>query len=145
MTEPTGRSGSGFELLPHTADVKVSAWAPGREDCLAQAVRAMVAAFADVRDVRPQRLIGIRCAPAECATQLVEVLEEAIYLIDAEDVVPVVVSLAGTGDGGLVGQFGVADRAQVTVVGPAPKAVTHHGLRCVRTDGHWQAEAVIDV
>lgn len=47
-------------MLPHTADVMVSAWAPTVEGCLAQAVRGMVSCFADIRTVRPERLVVTR-------------------------------------------------------------------------------------
>ena len=43
----------GYELLPHTADVMLSAWGPTTEDCLAEAARALVACVADVREARP--------------------------------------------------------------------------------------------
>jgi SHS2 domain-containing protein len=138
-------SGSGYELLPHTADVLLSVWAPTMEGCLVEAVRAMVAAFAEVREVRPVRMVGFTCDPAPAAELLVAVLEEAIYLIDTEDVVPVVVAVARGGEGGLVGQFGVADRGEVPIVGPAPKAVTRHGLGLAPAGECWRGEVVIDV
>ncbi|HEU4424948.1 MAG TPA: archease, partial [Pilimelia sp.] len=42
------RSERGFRLLPHTADVIVSAWAPTASGCVEQAVRGLVAIFAEV-------------------------------------------------------------------------------------------------
>lgn len=137
---------AGYELLPHTADVMISAWAPTAEGCLAQAVRGMVACFADVHRVRPTRLVGFSCDPAPDPELLVELLEETIYLLDTADAVPVQVAVARTGDGGLVGEFGVAAHAQVPTVGPAPKAVTRHGLRFGPADGEgWRAQVVVDV
>jgi hypothetical protein len=52
--------GTGHRTLPHTADIRIEAWAPGREQCIAEAVRGMVDTFADtsrhgetaVREVR---------------------------------------------------------------------------------------------
>jgi SHS2 domain-containing protein len=141
-----GAQRSGYRLLPHTADVMVSAWAPTVEGCLAQAVRGLVSCFADIRTVRPERLVAFVCDPGPDSELLVQVLEEAIYLADAHDVVPVQVALARTGDGGLVGEFGVAARSVVALAGPAPKAVTRHELRLERDDDStWRCQVVIDV
>ena len=85
------------------------------------------------------------CDPGPDSELLVQVLEEAIYLVDAHDMVPVQVTVARTRDGGLVGEFGVAARSDVALVGPAPKAVTRHELRLERDDSTWRCQVVIDV
>jgi len=132
-------------LVPHTADVMLLAWAPTVEGCLVEAVRALVACFADVRTVRPARLVAFQCDPGSNDELLVELLEEVIYLVDARDLVPVQVAVARAGDGGLVGEFGVVDGPQVALVGPVPKAVTRHGLRFARRASTWHCQVVIDV
>ncbi len=136
---------SGYRLLPHTADVMVCAWAPTVEDCLAQAVRGLVSSFAEPHTARPQRLLPFVCDPAPEPELLVELLEEAIYLIDAHNAIPVQVAVARTPDGGLVGEFGVAARADVELIGPAPKAVTRHNLRFAQEDSTWRCEVIVDV
>jgi SHS2 domain-containing protein len=136
---------SGHRLLSHTADVRVSAWAPTVEDCLAEAVRGLVSCFAEVQAAHPQRLVAFACEPAPESELLVELLEEAIYVIDAHDAVPVQVAVARTAEGGLVGEFAVADRADVALVGPAPKAVTRHDLRFAQDGSVWRCEVLVDV
>lgn len=136
---------SGYRLLPHTADVMIAAWAPTIEDCLAQAVRGLVSCFAEVHTARPRRLVPFVCAPAPESELLVELLEEAIYVIDAQDVIPVQVAVARTADGGLVGEFGVASPSDVELTGPVPKAVTRHRLRLERDDSTWRCEVIVDV
>jgi protein archease len=136
---------SGYRLLPHTADVMVSAWAPKVEDCLAQAVRGLVSCFAEIRAARPQWLVPFACDPAPDSELLVELLEEAIYVIDAHDAIPVQVAVARSADGGLVGEFGVADRADVELIGPTPKAVTRHNLRFARDGSTWRCDVIVDV
>ena len=123
-------SESGFRLLPHTADVMVAAWAPTVDGCLAEAARGLVSSFADVArgGARSARSTS-PASPGPEPELLVELLEEVIYVVDAEDAVPVQVAVARTAEGGLVGEFGVVDRSTVEAVGPAPKAVTRHGLR----------------
>jgi protein archease len=135
----------GYRLLPHTADVMVSAWAESIEDCLREAVRGLVSCFADVGPLQPRGLVGFACDPAPDQELLVELLEEAVYLIDARDVVPVQVALARGADGGLVGEFGVVPCADVPLVGPVPKAVSRHGLCMEHHDSSWQCRVLIDV
>lgn len=136
---------SGFRLMPHTADVRISAWAPTVDGCLAQAAQGLVASFADTASAQPQRLVPFTCDPAPELELLVELLEEVIYVVDAEDAVPVTVSVSHTTEGGLTGEFAVADRSTVEVVGPAPKAVTRHGLILDHDDSTWRCQAIVDV
>lgn len=136
---------SGYMLLPHTADVMVSAWGPTAETCLAESVRGMIACFADTRASRPDRTIAFVCDPGPDSELLVELLEEVIFLIDAHDVVPVQVAIARTTEGGLVGEFGVTPLSAVELIGSAPKAVTRHGLRFERLGPTWRSTVVVDV
>lgn len=48
MTTGPGHSPHGHRSVPHTGDLRVEAWAPTREECIAEAVRGMVASFADL-------------------------------------------------------------------------------------------------
>jgi SHS2 domain-containing protein len=135
----------GYQLLRHTADVMVCAWAPTVDGCLAEAARGLVSSFAQAHAAVPQRPIGFACEPAPEPELLVALLEEVIYVVDAQDAVPLQVSMSRTPEGGLVGEFGVADRSTVDVIGPAPKAVTRHGLHVGREAGTWRCQVVVDV
>jgi SHS2 domain-containing protein len=132
-------------LLPHTADLAVEAWAQTREECLAEAVRGLVASFADATGVAAQRRVSFGCPPGPDVELLVCALEEVIYLLDARDAVPVDVHLARAPDGGLSGHFDVVDRAVVKQVGPAPKAVTRHGLDLSPDADGWRCAVTVDV
>jgi SHS2 domain-containing protein len=138
----------GFELLPHTADLKVTAWSSTMEGCLAEAARGLVASFADVGGTEPERAVTFTCEPGPDAELLVELLDEVIFVVETEDAVPARVSVARTGSGGLAGEFGVVRLDAVPAVGPAPKAVTRHGLSLGRSGQGtqtWRCEVVVDV
>jgi len=139
------REPSGYRLLPHTADIMVDAWAPTVDGCLSEAARGLVASFASVRATAPSHMVAFTCDPAPEPELLVELLEEVIYVVDTHDVVPVQVAVSRTAEGGLVGEFGVVERSTVETVGPAPKAVTRHGLLFEHTDSTWHCRAVVDV
>src|SRR5512144_769912 len=54
---------AGYALLPHTADVIVAAWAPTATGCIEQAVRGLVAVFAEVPNHPTVRRIPYACPP----------------------------------------------------------------------------------
>jgi SHS2 domain-containing protein/dienelactone hydrolase len=143
--QQVGEQAAGFQLMPHTADVMVSAWGSTLEDCLTEAARGLVASFAEVGDTPPEDRVEFTCQPGPDSELLVELLDEVIYAIDAWDVVPVQVDVRRTEDGGLAGEFGVVERGHVRVVGPAPKAVTRHDLSVERQDSMWRCRVVVDV
>ena len=144
MADPR-RATSGYKLLPRTAEVIVAAWAPTVEGCLAQAVRGLVSGFADTRSLRPLQMVAFVCDPSPDDELLVEVLDEAIYLVQTHDVVPVQVAVASNGEGGLVGEFGVVPRADVTLRGPLPTAVAWHGLRLDWDGSAWRCHVVVEL
>jgi protein archease len=139
------RPASGYKSSPRTAEVIVAAWAPTVEGCLAQAVHGLVSGFADVRAVRPRNMVAFVCDPSPDEELLVEVLDEAIYLVHAHDVIPVQVAVAPNTEGGLVGEFGVVPRADVTLLGPVPKAVAWHGLRLAWDGSGWRCHVVVEL
>jgi SHS2 domain-containing protein len=134
----------GHRVRPYPAGVLISAWAPTAEDCLAEAVRAVLGCFADVHRAVPSRLLAFACDPAPAPDLLLDVLGEVISLIEAYQV-PVQVAVASTGDGGLVGEFGVVDRSALTPVGPAPRSVRTQELFFERQDGAWRCQVAVEV
>jgi SHS2 domain-containing protein len=138
-------SGSGHRLMPHTADLTVTSWAPSREECLVEAVHGLVDSFADTGGVGPVRRVPFSCSAGPDTEVLVRLLEEVIYLLDTADVVPVHVVAARSSGGGLTGHFDVADRGAVRPVGPAPKAVTRHHLSLASDAGTWRCSVTVDV
>jgi SHS2 domain-containing protein len=143
MTVPIAEVG--HRTVPHTADLIIEAWAPTREACLGQAVRALVDTFADTSGVTSTRPLVLRIPPGDDTELLIALLEEVIYLLDVLEVVPVHVSVCAAEDGGLGGCFDVAVLAAVHIVGPAPKAVARSELAFEGSDGLWTCRALVDV
>jgi SHS2 domain-containing protein len=135
----------GYRLLPHTADVVVQAWAPTRAACLAEAVRGLVAVFADTAGVVGSRSVAFTLGPAGDEELLVRLLEEVIYLVEVDGVVPVDVRVELTPDGGLRGRLDVAPLEAAIVIGPAPKAVAWHELSFAPERTGWRCRVTVDV
>ncbi len=136
----------GFAFVPHTADMTVTAWAPTDTGCLDQAVRGLVAAFAEVPAATAATERPYSCPPAADTELLVQVLEEVIYLLDARGLLARGARLDRRPDGGLVGALLVVPASAAREVGPVPKAVTRHRLAFGRDDaGGWRCSATVDV
>ncbi len=135
---------AGHRSLPHTADVIVEAWADTRERCLGEAVAALVDSVADTGGAPSTSEHRFHLAPAPDADLLLGVLDEAIYLIDIAEAVPVRTYVEPDG-GGLTVVFGLAELDATEQTGSAPKGVSLSGLQLTRADGQWRARAVVDV
>lgn len=135
----------GHRTVPHTADLRVEAWAPSRQECLAEALRGLIDSFADVTSTPVERTTERPVLAASDADVLAAAAEEIIYLLDAEGQIPVDVQVRPV-TGGIVLVLALAAADAVEITGAVPKAVSFHGLRC-EPDGadRWSASLVIDV
>jgi SHS2 domain-containing protein len=123
----------------------VQAWAPDRSTCLREAVRGLVEVFADVAGVAPSGTVAIERGPAGGEDLLLDLLDEVLYLLDADDVVTIDADLADLADGGLHGALHVAPSTAVTQHGAVPKAIARHALVRQTQDGHWHCRVTVDV
>lgn len=119
----------GFRLLSHTADLGIESWGPDLGGALAQAVRAFGVALAGegAGRVAEERPVGLTGDDEEAL--LVALLQEALYLLEAEGWLTVGAALsiddARALTGVLLGEpFDEVRHAE----GHAVKAVTWHGL-----------------
>jgi SHS2 domain-containing protein len=137
--------GSGYRLLPHTADVIVEAFGPSMGACFEAAVMGATATFAEMRGVEATGERQVELRPASDEAMLVAVLEEAIFLLDAQDLVVVRAHLPVAGGDGVSGWFDTVDKALVAVVGSPPKAVAYHELELIGDASGYKCRFVLDV
>lgn len=137
-------SEAGHRTVPHTADLRVEAWAPTREGCIAEAVLGTVASFVDTTSVHPDRTHHCRLAAHSDEDLLVAVLDEVIYRLDTENEAPVDVELDAT-DEGLEVRFAMCDATELPQVGAVPKAVSLHELSLARGPVGWRCSVTLDV
>jgi SHS2 domain-containing protein len=132
--------------VPHTADVRIEAWAASREECVERAVDGLLDGFVELPaepvDVREA---GFRVAPAADPDLLVGVLDEVIYRIDTAGEVPVSVAVTAAPEGGLTVRLRTVDPGQVRVVGAVPKAVSLHELWFGPDRDGWSCRVTVDV
>ncbi|MET7906524.1 archease [Streptomyces sp. NPDC005336] len=135
---------AGYRGVPHTADLRVEAWAPTREECLAQAVRGVCESFLDLTGAAGVRRRDVVVRADRDEDVLLALLEEVVYWLDTEGEVPVDVELTPV-TGGLRGGLQMADAGALPVTGAAPKAVTLHELAFTRGPEGWTCSVTLDV
>ncbi len=135
----------GHRTVPHTADLRVEAWAGSLHDCIAEALRGMIGSFADVRGAEPTRVLEREVVAHSAADLLASAADEVIYLLDADGEIPVSVQVRPSRTGVLL-MLALVGIDRVEVTGAVPKAVSFHGLSCqAGKDGRWSASMTVDV
>jgi SHS2 domain-containing protein len=146
LDERSGRRGCGHRSVPHTADLRIEAWGRTREDCIAEAVRALVESFADISGTTHQHATEHHLESGSDADLLADAIEEVIYHLDADGTIPAVVEVSRAADGGIDLTLRVADAAAAEMIGAAPKAASLSGLTCAPdASGQWLCAVTIDV
>ncbi|MFD0784951.1 archease [Micromonospora azadirachtae] len=141
-----GLSGQrGHRCVPHTADVRIEAWAPTREECVAEAVAALVETFIDSSGTRPGPARDHQTPPGHDEDLLVNVLDEVIFRMDTADELPLTTEVTDDGHGGLRVRWRVTDTGAVELIGAVPKAISLHELRFGPDGGRWSCAVTLDV
>ncbi|MFI7296442.1 archease [Streptomyces sp. NPDC050121] len=134
----------GHRSLPHTGDLRLEAWAPTREECIAEAVRGMVGSFADLSAAASGAARECVVTAEDDGRIVAAVLEEVIYRMDAAGELPADVTVTPAPRGVRV-CFTMVDSRAVTQTGAVPKAVALHGLELARGSHGWACRVTLDV
>jgi SHS2 domain-containing protein len=135
---------SGRRSVPYQAEVRIEAWAPSREECVAQAVLAMVESFADTAEAGQTGVVHLPVAAESGDELLTNVLDEVICLLDTVGRLPVDVQVRRL-DGGLDVRMRMTDVDQAELVGALPKGVALCELRFGRRAAIWSGQATLVV
>jgi SHS2 domain-containing protein len=130
--------------VPHPADTTIEAWAATREDCLAEAVIALVDSFADTTDASASEIVVSDLTASTDRDRLVAVLDQLIYLLDTQGLIPVTADVEVGADTVRL-KMPVASIDDVEVIGAVPKAVAFSGLEFGRVGERWRCRATVDV
>jgi SHS2 domain-containing protein len=149
MNQAAGQPGlgdRGHRSVPHTADLRIEAWGPTREDCIAGAIQGLVESFADVWGTGHQRTAKHHLTARSDADLLAAAVEEVIYRLDTEGEIPVSVHVSRAAAGGIDLTLLTVDAGGVEITGAAPKAASLSGLTCAPSRaGQWSCAVTIDV
>jgi len=139
--------------VPHTADLRIEAWAGSCHECVAESLRGLVDSVADVRGAVATRTAECQLTGVSPADLLASAAEEIIYILDTAGQIPVSVHVLPAGEpgrqqqaAGIVVRLELADVSAVEFVGAVPKAVSFHLLTCEPdASGRWSAAMTVDV
>jgi len=138
--------GQGHRSVRHAADVRIEAWAPTREECLAEAARGLAGSFAVVAAARPRSTAERRFIAGSDEDLLVAIIEEVIYRLDADGEIPVTVDVRAAADGGVVLSMQLTGVGEAEITGAVPKAASLHELRCAPgPSGRWSCGITVEV
>ena len=144
--EQPGRREYGHRSVPHTADLRIEAWGPTREDCIAEAVRGLVESFADISRTTYQHATEHHLEAGSDADLLAAAVEEVIYHLGADGTIPAEVEVRPAAGGGIDLRLRGVDAAAAQIIGAAPKAASLSGLTCAPdASGQWLCAVIIDV
>jgi phage shock protein A len=139
-------SRAGHRTVPHTADLRIEAWAPTREECLAEAVHGLVDSFAVVAGRPPSGRARRHLTARLDEDLLVAIIDEVVYRLDADGQIPVSVDVRRAPEGGVVVVFALVPVAEAEITGAVPKAASLHDLRCAPdAAGRWSCAVTVDV
>jgi protein archease len=134
----------GRRTVPHTADIRIEAWAPTRAACLAEAVFALVSSFADTTGAQSVRTHTADLAASSDDDLLAGVLDEVIFILDTVGAVPLGLGVEQTGSGYRL-RMPITSLDAVELTGAIPKAVTLSDLHLSRGAEQWTCAVTIDV
>ncbi len=146
VAEERGRAApSGHVLDVHGGSCTIDSWGPDRVSCLVEALRALVAQYAQVTDPPVSRVIPLAAGPAGGEELLECLFEDVIDTLDVFSLVPVRFHLVETEQGGVTGDMEVVGLSEAHVVGRAPRSVSHHDLSVEAHGGSWRCHVVVGV
>lgn len=131
-----------YRILDHTADVGIEVTAPDVPSLFSEAVRATAAVVLDAEPPAAKDVAAAAVEADDLGALLAALLGEALWTFESTGRLPVDAELEVSSTSA-AGTFGVAD--DVTIGGPAIKAVTYHQLLVERTDEGFRARVFFDV
>lgn len=119
---------AGHRLLTHSEDVGYEVWAPSRDECFAEAVRALVGAFAQPPHQRHAREVRVELGPAAEEDLLADLLDEVLDTVSGRGLLPIDLGVTDTDDGGLRVEMIVVPLEEARMTGRVPAAISERGL-----------------
>ena len=143
MSPTRPETGAGYEILEHTADLGVGAWAPTLEVAFEQAAWALVDLL-DVRATEEGTPRELTLSAPDAGSLLVDFLGELIYLLEAEEAAVSGIAVRRVSDTELDAEVSLAALTR-RPEGVVVKAATYHQLRVDRDDDRAEVRVFLDV
>jgi SHS2 domain-containing protein len=136
----------GYELVDHTADVGLRAWAPTREGVFEEAAKAAFSLICDPVTIDRTETVEVRAQADELDLLLAAWIDELIYRFEAESILFVDFEIVELDDTHLVARATgePLDPARHVICGGV-KAATLHQLSLTEGPSGWEGFVILDV
>ncbi len=140
---------TGYEYLPHPADVRFNAYGSTLEEVFEQAAYAMFHVIIDTGALNPERSVDIKLESVGLENLLYDYLSELLYLFEVEEIVfgQFRVNSIEKTDGSYI-LNGKASGEKIDLgrhcFETEVKAVTYHQLKVTKEKGVYNAHVIID-
>ncbi len=134
-----------FEILEHTADVKIRVWGQTKEELFENAVLAMMSVLAPVTDLSDRTELSqiVKVKASDFETLLIDFLNEVLYLTQTEKAIFDKIKISKLTDTEITSEI-FGKRAER--FGEDIKAATYHNLEVSQNQvGVWEAIILFDV
>jgi len=135
-----------YELLEHTADIKIRVTANDLKDLFKNSAAAIFDIIAERRnpDPAPQKTIPIKQAADTREELFINWLNELISLSAAGEIIFSDFKITKLDEHNLEAEV-IAEGAKNYRMNTEIKAATYHDLKLAEVNGGWQAEVILDV
>lgn len=134
-----------FEVLEHTADIGLRAWAPTFEEMIAEASAGMISIAFESRTIETRQSYPIAAKGDDRESLLVNWLNEVLYYTDGKQIVlgrfDVKKSDGFNASGTAWGEPRSAKHQAKLIV----KGVTYHQLKVIHRPDCWMCEVYLDI
>ena len=131
-----------YELLPHTADVRLLVRAPSREELFADALRGVMAVAEPQGATDERERVDVEVDAPDTTTLLVDFLNEALTRSHIRRETYSNVVFRRLTD---VSLSAAIEARRVTAFGEDVKAVTLHDAEVRNDEGEWSVVLVLDI
>lgn len=131
-------------ITDHTADLGLEIRADTFEELLARATGLLLSLAGVFPETGPMRTVRIALTADDEGIMVADWLNEILYLVDGERVIPVEISRLEINGRHLTADLNVAS-ARRAVSAAEPKAITYHQASVLRTDGELVARVIVDM
>lgn len=135
----------GHRVVPHTADVRLEAWAPTVAACLEEAAAGLLGVCFDPGGAEPVDTTTISVPGGPLDAMLLDLLDELIFVLDTVSLVPIAASAREDRDGGVAVELDLAPRSAVEAVGAVPKGISRSEVQAERQPEGVHCSFLVDV
>jgi len=131
-----------FEILEHTADLKIRAFGKNKKELFLNMLKAMTSILSAETDRRKEKVRPVKVKSIDLAALLVDFLNEVLYLTQVHREIYTDLKFKKLTDqeieGEIIGQ--TIDKFNEDI-----KAATHHNLEIREKTEGWQATVLFDI